>query len=56
MVPDRVVKDYDDCMETLEKISDGKKNVDLPSLLDDEEAIITTRRWGSQTARSHGDE
>lgn len=56
LVPERVVKDYDDCMEMLDAIADGKRSVDLPRLLDDEENAITKFKWGSRPARSHGDE
>lgn len=56
LVPERVVKDYDDCMEMLDAISDGKRSVDLPPKLDDEENAVTKYKWGSRPARSHGDE
>jgi hypothetical protein len=52
-VPDRVVKNYNDTMDTLDAISDGKKKVSLPVLADEEGNVSTKFRSGSQTARSH---
>ena len=34
LVPERIVKNYNDTLGTLEKIEDGKKQVDLPRLID----------------------
>jgi hypothetical protein len=57
LVPERVVKDYDLTIDTLEKVSDGKMNVDLPSIQvpdgEDGTQAQTKFRWGSQPQRSH---
>jgi len=51
LVPDRIIKNYDDTMSLLMDISDGKKSVDLPRLTDSEGSTITKFRWGSQEQR-----
>ncbi|WP_420582076.1 phage protein Gp36 family protein [Reichenbachiella sp.] len=53
LVPDRIVKNYNDTMDLLDDISDGKRKVDLPVLEDENGDIATKFRWGSQEARSH---
>lgn len=53
MVPDRVVKNYDDVMATLLSIEDGKASVQLPRLLNEDDRPKTKFRWGSQTQRDH---
>lgn len=53
LVPERVQKNYDDTLATLEDIEDGKKSVDLPKLTDDDGENVNKFRWGSQTAREH---
>jgi hypothetical protein len=57
LVPARVIKDYDLTIEILDKINDGKMNVDLPSIqVPDGEGGTkpeTKFRWGSQPKRSH---
>lgn len=53
LIPERVVKNYDDVMQTLTDIEDGKKSTDLP-LLDPPEGYgqISKFRWGSRAGRS----
>lgn len=57
MVPERVVKNYDDVMKMLEKIEDGEAGI--PGLtpktgeVDGESQPVTRRRWGSLTKRTH---
>lgn len=53
LVPDRVIKNYDDTMQLLQDIADGKRSVDLPRLQNTDGTTKTKFRWGSQTARSH---
>ncbi len=53
MVPDRVVKNYNETMDLLDDIADGKRKVDLPVLEDEEGNVSTKFKWGSQEARSH---
>lgn len=53
LVPERVVKNYNETMDHLEAISDGKRSVDLPILIDEDGNKSTKLRWGSQDARSH---
>lgn len=63
-IPDKVIKNYDDAMDDLEKISVGKKALDLPPKVDTTGATSggdggadTTgtglRRMGSQAKRTH---
>ena len=63
-IPEKVIKNYDDAMDDLEKISIGKKNINLPAKVDTSGATAggeggadTTgtglRRMGSQAKRSH---
>lgn len=54
LIPERVVKNYDDVMRYLTDIEDGKKSTNLP-LLDppDGYAQVSKFRWGSRQARSH---
>jgi hypothetical protein len=56
LVPERVVKNYDDVLNTLSRISDGKGVVNLPRLthaVDGAETPNTKFRWGSQPKRTH---
>jgi hypothetical protein len=56
LVPDRVVKNYDDVMRTLININDGKGSVNLPRLTSSEggtEKPETKFRWGSEAKRVH---
>lgn len=51
-VPERVVRNYDDVLATLEKIADGKWSIDLPSKADEDNKPKTKFRWGSKPRRS----
>lgn len=56
LVPDRVIKNYDDTMDILESIADGKRSVMLPVVEvdkdDDGDTEPATKfRWGSQERR-----
>lgn len=51
LVPERVVSNYQQTIETLQDIEDGKKAVDLPKKTDDDGENVNKFRWGSQTAR-----
>lgn len=56
LIPDRVLKNYDDTKLTLTSIEDGKKSTRLPLLPDGsgiEGEVQTKFRWGSREARSH---
>lgn len=57
MVPERVVKNYDEVMEMLEKVEDGDAGIPgLPAKteeVDGQTQPVTTRRWGSQKKRTH---
>lgn len=53
LVPERVVKNYDDTLATLNDISDGKLSTELPRLVGADGANPTKFRWGSMTARTH---
>lgn len=53
LVPERIIKNYDDTIRTLEKIAAGKINAELPRKMDEESKARTKFRWGSQNARSH---
>jgi len=54
LIPERVVKNYDDVIAYLTDIEDGKKSTNLP-LLDPPEGYSNTSkfRWGSSLKRSH---
>jgi len=47
-VPESVIKNYNDTRSDLQKISDGHKNVNLPTL-----GKLRKFKWGSQPPRSH---
>jgi hypothetical protein len=60
MVPERVVKNYDDVMKMLEKIEDGDSSIPglTPVTITDPNDTtattpVTRRRWGSLTKRSN---
>ena len=61
MVPERVVKNYDDVLKMLEKIEDGEsdipgltvKTITNPNSSTGETTPYTKRRWGSQPKRSN---
>lgn len=54
LVPDRVIKNYNDTLKILHEIADGKRSVELPRLEGDEGEIISKFRWGSEIRRDHG--
>lgn len=51
LVPDRIVKNYDQVMDTLTMIADKKLSVDLPVKKDDELKPLSKFRWGGNTQR-----
>lgn len=54
IVPERVVKNYDDTISLLTDIEDGKKSTALPLLtITDTTTPFTKFRWGSNAQRSH---
>lgn len=53
MVPERIVKNYDDTLKILAKIADGSRAVILPRIITAEGAKKTKFRWGSQPKRPH---
>jgi phage gp36-like protein len=56
LIPERVVKNYDDTIERLKDIEDGNANTMLPPKLSPEEdgaQALTKFRWGSNTRRTH---
>ncbi len=59
MVPERIIKNYDEAMLAMNELSDGKKNSTLTRLTeqapDGTTEPLTKTRWGSVAARTHGD-
>lgn len=57
MVPERVVKNYDEVMKQLEKIEDGDAGIPgLPVITHEDKGQtqpVTRRRWGSLEKRTH---
>ena len=53
LVPERIVKNYDDTLFILYEIADGKKSIDLPRLKNENDTLKTKFRWGSEKRRSH---
>lgn len=53
LVPDRIKDNYMDTLDTLDKISDGRKSVSLPHLKTEEGAKITKFRWGSSSKKTY---
>lgn len=47
LTPDRVIKNYDDTLNWLQDIADGKKSVNLPQLTKEDGGLKTKFRWGS---------
>lgn len=54
LVPERIVKNYDDTMKTLDEIAKGNRSVKLPRKLDEEGDKKTHFRSGGATARPQG--
>ncbi|NME69015.1 phage protein Gp36 family protein [Flammeovirga aprica] len=53
MVPERVIKNYDDTKEELDRVNDGKLSVNLPRLFtEDGSKPKTNTRWSSAKKRS----
>ena len=52
LVPERVVKNYDDVMEMIDKVADAKLSIDLPKLLNEDTTPKTKFRWGSEPKKS----
>lgn len=52
-VPERIIKNYDDTMELLTKVSDGRLSLNLPRQKDEKGRTKTKFRWGSVPKRSH---
>lgn len=48
-IPESVIKNYDDTMTTLDKISQGREQISLPRLEDDESVPSTKFQWGTST-------
>ncbi len=53
MVPESVERDYEMTVQILDDIAKGKRQVDLPKLVDENNEKLSRRRWGSVPARSH---
>ncbi len=58
LVPERIVKNYNETMDFLMKVAEGRFPVDLPrrTATDPETGLAapkTKTRWGSQPSRSH---
>lgn len=53
LAPDRVQTTYEETITMLSDIADGKKSVELPRALDENENVKTKIRWGSQSKRTH---
>jgi hypothetical protein len=53
MVPERVIKNYDDTREILHDIADGKRSVDLPKQTQASREPTTKFRWGALPPRTH---
>ena len=52
-IPDRVVTDYDDIVEILRRISDGKMSVQLDRLTDADGVVLTKFQYGSMKKQRH---
>jgi len=52
-IPARVIKDYDDCCDELDKIASGKLSTSLDKLTEADGTNTTLFKWGSDTPRSH---
>lgn len=53
IIPERVKENYQDTINILTAIEDGKKSVELPLLTDADNEDLTKFRWGSRKARTH---
>jgi hypothetical protein len=54
LVPERIIKNYDDTLYILTEIEDGKKSVALPVLLQSDAVTpISKFRFGSNPKRTH---
>lgn len=53
LVPERVVRSYDQTIEMLRDISDAKISLDLPLRQNDAAQNVTKFRWGSIPTRGH---
>lgn len=52
LVPDRIVKNYDDTLYYLLEVADGKKSVKLPTIDKDNDGLIDTKfKYGSMNSR-----
>ena len=57
-IPPKVIKNYNDAMDTLDNIANGKDSIDLPAKIDDDTNTppgmgVGLRRIGSAPKRSH---
>lgn len=53
IVPEHIARDYQETLNYLERIADGKIAPDLPRLVDEESEPETKFRWGSDDPRSY---
>jgi len=53
IIPERVKENYQDTINILTQIEDGKKSVELTLLTDADSEELTKFRWGSRKARTH---
>lgn len=51
LVPERVIKNYDETIATLKEICDAKMEAVLPRRVDEKNATVTKFRWGSNKRR-----
>lgn len=56
MVPERVIKNYDDTLEMLKRVAKGQPALDLPEKVNEDSEPLTRFRGGSEIRRSHGND
>lgn len=52
-LPERIINNYNDVLDKLKDIEDGKPSIFLPRYLKDDGNPKTKFRWGSQPPRTH---
>lgn len=53
LIPEHITANYDETMEFLKALEDGKRSTQLERLTDDDDKPLTKFRWGSEEKRTH---
>lgn len=53
LIPEHIVTNYDDTIEMLKNLEDGKRSSQLPRITNNDNEPVTKFRWGGNEKRTH---